>query len=182
MSYYKRKAIKVRNDMLIDGLKTRAGIKLEPFPITVKKLDKAFSELVRLKGADDDGWCQCVSCAYVGHWKGLDNGHFVDRDHLPTRWDLDNCRPQCPSCNRFKTGRRYEFGMALNRELGPGTAERLIAKGNGPSQQIKDKALELLQDIRLKLKAERKRPFYKADEIMKLVGIEYEEPKEEMKE
>ena len=154
---YNRKAAKVRNELLIDGLKTRAGIKSEPFPILKAKLDKAFSELVRLKGADDDGWCECVSCPFMEHWKNFDCGHFVDRDNLPTRWDLDNCRPQCQECNRFKTGRRYQFGMALNRELGPGTAERLIEKGNGPSQHIKDNAQELLEDIRAKLKIERKR-------------------------
>ena len=157
MSYQKAKAKKVRNELLIDGLKTRAGIKSEPFPILKVKLDKAFSELVRLKGTDLDGWEKCVTCKSWGHWKSMDCGHFVDRDHLPTRWDLDNCRPQCQKCNRFKTGRRYEFGMALNRELGYGTAERLIEKGSGPSQHIKDTAQELLEDIKSKLNVEKKR-------------------------
>ena len=154
---YNRKAAKVRNELLIDGLKTRAGIKSEPFPILKAKLDKAFSKLVRLKGAGINEWGKCITCPSYGHWKDMDCGHFVDRDHLPTRWDLDNCRIQCAPCNRFKTGRRYEFGMALNRELGTGTAERLIEKGNGPSQHIKDNAQELLEDIRAKLKIERKR-------------------------
>jgi 5-methylcytosine-specific restriction endonuclease McrA len=158
MSYYKAKAKKVRNELLIDGLKTRAGIKSAPFPILKEKLDKSFSELVRRRACVTEyELINCVTCKQVFHWKNLDCGHFVDRDHLPTRWDLDNCRPQCQSCNRFKTGRRYEFGMALNRELGQGTAERLIEKGNGPSQHIKDTAQELLAEIRAKLKIERKR-------------------------
>lgn len=157
MSYQRTKAKKVRNEMLIDGLKTRAGIKSEPFPILKVKLDKAFSELVRRKYASDYGVSACITCKCAMVWNWFDCGHFVDRDHLPTRWDLDNCRPQCPECNRFKTGRRYEFGTALNLELGPGTAERLIEKGNGPSQQVKDTAQELLADIRAKLKVERKR-------------------------
>jgi hypothetical protein len=123
----------------------------------MRKLDKAFSELVRLKGVDDNGWGKCITCKTRDYWKSMDCGHFVDRDKLPTRWDLDNCRIQCIECNRFKTGRRYQFGRALDRELGEGTGERLILKGDGPSKDIKDNATSLLEEIRAKLKVERKR-------------------------
>jgi hypothetical protein len=107
--------------------------------------------------ADENGIVTCIDgCGRSGFWKDFDCGHFVDRDKLPTRWDMDNCRPQSPVCNRMKTGKRYEFGRALNQE-NPGLADRLLEKGDGPGHEIRDRAPAMLLEIRAKLKEQRKR-------------------------
>lgn len=159
MSYATRKARNIRFQFLAEAGCPLAtpGRNNDPWPVLKGKLDKAFSELVRMTFADDQGQVTCIDgCGRTGFWKDFDCGHFVDRDKLPTRWDLDNCRPQSPVCNRMKTGRRYEFGRALNQE-NPGAADRLLEKAEGPGFEIRNRAPEMLLEIRAKLKVQRKR-------------------------
>lgn len=159
MSYMKHKARKVRNELLIEAQCALAtsGKQNDPWPLLERKLDKAFSELIRMSHADDRGRVTCIDgCGKTGYWRDFDNGHFADRDRLTTRWHLDNCRPQWPVCNRRKAGKRYEFGRALNAES-PGLADRMIALSKEPGDQIRQQAPQLLLDIRAKLKIERKR-------------------------
>jgi hypothetical protein len=158
MSYATRKAHNIRFQLMAETSPlAQTEKKSIPFPILKERLDHDFSELVRMTFADDSGNVKCITCLNTGFWRDFDNGHFVDRDELPTRWDMDNCRPQCQECNRHKTGRRYQFGQALNRELGIGTAERLIAKSNESPELVRFAAPEMLLEIRAKLKEQRKR-------------------------
>lgn len=158
MSYARKKALGVRLALLAEAPGTNVGGKLnDPWPALKAKLDKAFSELVRRTYADDDGIAKCITCEKTGPWITFDNGHFVPRNNLNTRWDIDNCAPQCPFDNRRRNGRLYEFGQAINKRLGPGNAERLIAKGGKPAADMRDKAPALLIEIRRLLKIQRKR-------------------------
>jgi len=82
-----------------------------------KKLDAVFSKYVRLKDADENGFNYCFTCHKFDHYKNLQNGHFISRKYLSTRFDLENCRPQCPSCNIFRYGEQYLFGQKLGSEI-----------------------------------------------------------------
>lgn len=158
-SYAARKARNVRFQLLAEAGCPLAtpGTEKVPWPVLKAKLDSSFSELVRMTHADDQGRVTCIDgCGRTGFWRDFDCGHFVDRDKLPTRWDMDNCRPQAQVCNRMKTGRRYEFGRALNTESA-GLADRLLEKAEGPADQIRHTADQLLLEIRAKLKIQRKR-------------------------
>ena len=66
-----------------------------------KELDAIFSKYVRLVHADNDGMVSCYTCGKLKHWKSQQNGHFVSRQYLATRWEEDNCRVQCAGCNVF---------------------------------------------------------------------------------
>jgi hypothetical protein len=159
MSYTKRKAQRIRNELLIEARCPLAtsGKQTDPWPLLKQKLDDAFSDLIRMSHADDRGRVTCIDgCGKSGFWKDFDCGHFMDRDQYPTRWHLDNARPQAPYCNREKKGKRYEFGRALNQES-PGLADRMAELSAQPGHQIREQAPELLLDIRAKLKIERKR-------------------------
>ena len=155
MTYAKRKAQKIRFELLAEGA-LKPGKPTDPFPVLKVKMDKAFSELIRLVCANDFGLCKCVTCPTIKFWKEMDCGHFVNRDELPTRWDVNNARSQCAPCNRFKTGRRYEFGKALNDES-PGLADRLILKGKKNPEAIRAKAPEMFLEIKRLLKMQRAR-------------------------
>ena len=37
--------------------------------------------IVRMKAADENGYCQCVTCGKVGHWKEMDGGHYISRTY-----------------------------------------------------------------------------------------------------
>ena len=42
-----------------------------------------------------------------------------------TRWNEQNCQVQCVSCNMFKSGEQWKFGLALDLKYGEGTSQEL---------------------------------------------------------
>lgn len=81
-----------------------------------KELDAIFSKYIRLKYADESGMVACYTCSTVKHWKEMQNGHWIPRNNLATRFEERNCRPQCVGCNMFNRGRPDEFAVRLIRE------------------------------------------------------------------
>ena len=92
-----------------------------------KELDTIFSVYIRLREANEYGYCQCFTCGVVRHYKdGMQNGHFQSRKHLSTRFSEDgNCEVQCVSCNIFGSGQQWKFGMNLDAKYGQGRAVEL---------------------------------------------------------
>ena len=82
-----------------------------------KKLDTIFSIYIRLKDADENGYNYCYTCNKKDYYKYLQNGHFISRKYLATRFDEENCKPQCPACNVFRYGEQYLFGQKLGKKL-----------------------------------------------------------------
>ena len=94
-----------------------------------KELDKYFSLYIRLRDATLEGMVQCITCGSVKYYKqGMQNGHFQSRSFLATRFDEQNCQPQCVACNMFKQGEQYKFSLALDSKYGEGTAQELEYK------------------------------------------------------
>lgn len=79
------------------------------------KLDAVFSRYIRKKYEKDDR-LKCYTCNFVGTVKNMQCGHFVPRQHMSTRWDEDNCRPQCMACNMFYNGQPSTFATNLEKE------------------------------------------------------------------
>lgn len=63
-------------------------------------------KLVRIKAADSDGYCVCVTCGSSKHWKEMQGGHFISRRYTATKIMEENISPQCQGCNgpRAKDG------------------------------------------------------------------------------
>lgn len=95
----------------------------------IEKLDTVFSQYIRLREADN-GIVECFTCGKKEHWKGkgMQNGHFMSRKHLSTRWDEMNCQVQCVGCNVYKYGEQYKFSIGLDAKYGGGTAEEMLIK------------------------------------------------------
>lgn len=101
------------------------------------KLDTLFSEYIRLKYCNYDGFVKCVTCPYIENkkqpsafrfWKDkMQNGHFMPRNKMNTRFEEKNCHPQCENCNLWinKTDmqvayRRFmvdTYGEKITREI-----------------------------------------------------------------
>ena len=85
--------------------------------LSVKKLkataDKMYSQYVRLRDSDDQGYCRCVTCGKRDHWKHMQAGHYVPRTYLALRWDDVNVNVQCVGCNIFKSGAMDEYAVFL---------------------------------------------------------------------
>ena len=93
-----------------------------------KKLDKVFSEWIRRSFANINGDVICYTFGKVLPWKQAHCGHFISRSYLATRFDPDNCRPQCIGCNLFGNGKPLDFEENLVREIGKKKVEALKQK------------------------------------------------------
>ena len=98
----------------------------------IKKLDKIFSEYIRMRYADANGIVRCVTCGKPDHWKFMDCGHFIPRGNHSVRWDEINCAPQCKICNQLEGGRTEKFQDYLIEQYGAEAVEMLIGRGHSP--------------------------------------------------
>jgi hypothetical protein len=95
-------------------------------------LDPLFSLYIRLKHANYQGYCQCVTCGAIKHYKEMDCGHFVGRESWGTRFDEMNVGPQCTSCNRYQEGKKAAFALYLMKRYEPD----IIAELNERASEI----------------------------------------------
>jgi len=100
-------------------VKTQAQLK--------KELDQIFSIYIRQKFSDTNGNNTCYTCGKAGTIKTMQNGHFVSRQYLATRWSEDNCRIQCSGCNLFGNGKPLDFEERLKKDLGSEYVEKMKA-------------------------------------------------------
>lgn len=85
-----------------------------------KELDRLFSIYIRSKYPQ-----YCYTCGRTGI---LQCGHFISRQYLATRWDENNCRPQCVGCNIYGNGKPLDFEERLKKELGDNFVEEMKKK------------------------------------------------------
>jgi 5-methylcytosine-specific restriction endonuclease McrA len=91
-------------------------------------LDRIFSEYIRRRDSDENGYGRCISCGKIVHWKDADAGHFVNRAHMALRYDEKNVNLQCRSCNRFDEGNSIGYSEGLVRKYGPEVLDYLKIK------------------------------------------------------
>lgn len=94
----------------------------------IEKLDKVFSYFIRLRDSDDNGYCRCISCGKIEFWKYIQNGHFVNRGHMSTRFDEKNCNAQCVKCNMYDEGNNIGYMRGLIKKYGPSIIDELYVK------------------------------------------------------
>src|SRR3990167_9606501 len=93
-----------------------------------KKLDSVFSLYIRQVYANRTGNVFGYTCGRVVPWKQSQNGHFISRVCLATRFDENNCRPQCVGCNLLGNGKPLDFEENLVKEIGKKKVEALKQK------------------------------------------------------
>lgn len=127
----------------------------------LKKIaDTLFSQYIRLKNSDENGDCKCYTCDAVKPWKEMQNGHFVSRTHLSTRWLEDNCRVQCMPCNVWKRGNYDIYALRLTQEKGSEILEYLHFQRAALKQMKRVDYDELIADLKLKIKDEENKPYF----------------------
>ncbi len=100
------------------------------------KLDKVFSEFIRLRDSKKFGYkfFQCISCGLVKPYEQADCGHYINRQHMSTRFDEMNCNAQCHSCNRFDEGNMSGYRQGLKARYGEQRVLLLELKKNETRQ------------------------------------------------
>lgn len=140
-----------RNGLKRSKRKERKG---NPFWDEVIKTDRAFSQLIRLLFADIRGYVTCYTCQYRGFWKkgGIECGHFKGRTNMSTRWDKNNARPQCTTCNQVLGGNTKIFRIKLIDELGEPIVKDMESRSNKTRSldtgQVKAIRLGLEKEVR----------------------------------
>jgi len=94
----------------------------------IRKLDKLFSEYIRKRDTDANGYGLCCTCSKKIHYKEGHCGHFMSRRHYKTRWDPENVNLQCAGCNTFRGGEQYKFALFLNNKYKTDKASELLVK------------------------------------------------------
>ncbi len=90
-----------------------------------KRADRLFSLFIRQRDADGNGYCKCVTCGALHHWRDMDAGHCFSRRHEATRYNEKNVNVQDKKCNLFDQGKQFEHSMFIDKKYGLGTAEKL---------------------------------------------------------
>lgn len=140
-----------RNVKSVEKRKAKERGEIEPIAILTDDLDIIFSQLVRLKEADEHGMVKCFTCPDIKHWKQMQCGHFMSRAHMPTRFSEKNCRPQCKHCNEDKCGNLKEFAERLEAEE-PGLVAILEEQARGVQDYGRDELKVLIADTTRKVK------------------------------
>jgi hypothetical protein len=115
-----------RKERKTPGADTVKSLKAEVWDI--------FSEYIRRKYADKDGYVQCVTCGKRDHWKNMQAGHYFSRRHGGTFLDEQNVHVQCPLCNGFGHGESVAYREFIINTYGQGALDRLEYLKSKPHQ------------------------------------------------
>lgn len=99
-------------------------------PKTLAKLSDEcatlLQRLVRLKAADDQGYCQCVTCDKVDHFSAMQGGHFIGRGRKATKLEPRNLMVQCAGCNCWGM-KQTHYVLKFRRKMVEAHGEEFVA-------------------------------------------------------
>ncbi len=130
-------------------------------PATLPKLKQKAAELlqrlVRMKAADAEGICRCVSCGKLDHWKALDGGHFISRSYTFHLLREENIHPQCKRCNRFFTGCHDDYRRYMVEMYGEDFVEWLTDTKHTTTKYTRQDLSEIILDLKSQVKDQQER-------------------------
>ena len=91
------------------------------------RCDTAFSLFIRYRDAMPSGFFRCISCGKIKPFPKADCGHYINRQHMATRFNEINCNAQCSHCNRFMEGNIQGYRRGLIAKYGESKVELLEA-------------------------------------------------------
>ena len=114
MYYLRRKKKKDKPSPLFD----KAGVKVQKKVNYVDKLDRIFSQYIRLRDTMPNGYFKCISCGKIKPYDQADCGHYHSRRHMSTRFDPLNAHAECRACNRFSADHLICYQKNLIDKIG----------------------------------------------------------------
>jgi hypothetical protein len=124
------------------------GVKRLSLSSLEKKLDRVFSEYIRLRDSDEGGTGSCVTCGKLLFWR---EGHFIKRQHRSVRWDERNAALQGAECNTFRGGMQDEFARAIIQRYGMSTFDELMSMKHTAKKYTRSDLEELIELYKSKL-------------------------------
>ena len=111
----------------------------------VKKLDKVFSQFIRLRDAYPNGTFRCISCGKIKPIEQADAGHYHSRKHMATRFDEDNVSAECRACNRFCADHLIGYRSNLIHKIGMTRFQLLEVKAHSTKKWSNFELEELIK-------------------------------------
>lgn len=106
-----------------------------------KKLWKMISSEVRNSSS------KCYTCDVKLEYSKRSVGHFWPKgSHGAVKFDIDNLRVQCNTCNSFKSGNLAEYGYRLMDEIGIDDYRNLYKKAHTKKRDTKDGLKKLIEE------------------------------------
>lgn len=102
----------------------------ESLSAVIDDLDAIFSQYIRLRDSDENGYLTCY-CGKMVYYTEADNSHFMPRAHMNTRFSEDNCTGSCRHCNQTLKGNLQVYGAWLEQRR-PGSVEALEDQAAAP--------------------------------------------------
>jgi uncharacterized alpha-E superfamily protein len=130
-------------------------LKSKKKPPSIAKLRESVAELlqklVRMKAADMNGYCQCVTCPKSAHWKEMQGGHFIERGRHATELVEENVHPQCPGCNQWGM-RKSSVVLTYRSFMVDMYGEQFVEELEIQSKQVAKFSRGYLEDMKADLK------------------------------
>ena len=127
----------------------------------VEKAAVLLQKLVRLKASNKLGFCECVTCGVIKHYKEMQGGHYYGRKELIFKLYEENIHPQCAGCNwkgmnTTKIRERYRIYMEDMYGVRRVKAMNRLAFRKPPRFKM-DEVLAFKKELREQIKIQLKR-------------------------
>lgn len=99
--------------------------KLKPISSLKKKVWRVFSEWVRKRDSDENGYITCCTCSARIHWKEANSSHFLHGHSKATFLDPRNVNASCIRCNLYLHGNLVEYAAFMKARYGWETIDAL---------------------------------------------------------
>ena len=112
-------------------------------------------KLVRMKAADDNGYCRCVTCGVTKHWKEMQGGHWISRRYTATKLLEEQVNPQCAGCNgpRAKDGIvTIEYTNYMIDMYGRDYTDSLLILKNVTKKYTREEIAQISAEFKSKIK------------------------------
>lgn len=114
------------------------------------ELDDIFSEFIRLRD-QKSGFVYCFICGAKVPWRQSQNGHFIPRAHMPTRYSEINCNAICEGCNCFDKDHEKQYRYAMIAKYGIDEVERLESQKHGLQKFMRFEIQEMIDHYKIEV-------------------------------
>ncbi len=125
-------------------------------PKLKKKLWGIFSQYIRLKYSDDNGYCTCVTCGSIKQYKEIHAGHFIPKRNNAVMFEETNVHPQCPYCNLYMHGQGARYYKFMLEKYSQEEIDRLMELDKTTRKYSIWELEEMIEDYKQKVKELRK--------------------------
>lgn len=122
----------------------------------IKEADELFSEVVRRESMDEHGFITCFVTGVRIPWKQSDAAHFINRQHMNTRYERMNVHATSIQSNRFDSDHKDEYRNMMLKVYGLHRVNSLERRGNSLQKYARIDLIDLINAFKLQLKELRK--------------------------